>query len=503
MKVVIYSVSPLLAHAFGVLMDEAEIYLRRGYEVNFVYCDGVLKRCSANLFGSRLVCSHCKMLNKLFLGRRSKSIKKIPLSCFCKDSYTVSNKWKYDNVAAIKEIRYKDAEIGYSCLSVYIDKTRNLDPLVNTSFTRFFDCLLDSAKIAVDVLNDLIVALKPNIVMSFNARQFDNNPLLTITKRLSIEYNCVELYLSDENGVRYKEYYGNNLPHNYQKWRDNIYDAWERSRLTDEEKTKIGCNFFYRRRNKEYTGDVSIYIEDQQKGLLPENIDFRKCNIAFFNSSEDELAALGKDFSSKNVFSSQLNGIKSILQQFQFNEEVHFYLRIHPNLANIRYSYHSDLLNLGKDFSNITIIPSTSLIDSYALMEAVNKVIVFSSSMGVESLFWGKPVIVLGNTFYYALEGLYKPTNPDECYSYVAKEIKPTSRLDAIKYGYYLMYKDDDRKYKYVNFNSSNYSLCGRALPSAKYQTLFSSNLFFFSVNAVVILFSRFINKLKNRIIPK
>lgn len=502
MKVVIYSVSSLSAPALGVLMDEAEIYLENGHDVDFVYCDGLSQRCSINLFGSSIVCNHCRLLHRVFLSRRSKSLNVIPLSRYKNGADFVKHNWRYDTVEDIKEIKYSDIEIGYSSLSAYIDKTRNIDPIIDDLFVDFFDRLLDSAVAVVDLLENLIVTSKPDLIVSFNARLFDNNPLLTITKKRDVNYNCVELYLLDENGVRYKEYYGNKLPHNYLKWTENIYNTWADNSCAEEQKQKIGCSFFYKRRNKEYTGDVSIYIEDQQKGLKPDNVDISKFNIVIFNSSEDELAALGTEFSSKNVFINQLEGIRAILMHFKANPKYHFYLRIHPNLSKIKYSYHLDLLSLPNEFSNLTVIPGTSPVDSYSLLEMADKVVVFSSSMGVESLFWGKPVVVLGNTFYYGLKGLYKPSTPEECFEYIEQKLLPQSNYDAIKYGYYLMHKNPERTFRYVDFNSCKFYYRGRTLPCAKYQTILSSNMVFLGFNSGVILFSKIISKLKKQVIP-
>ncbi|MCS2656231.1 hypothetical protein NXV26_10165 [Bacteroides fragilis] len=158
-----------------------------------------------------------------------------------------------------------------------------------------------------------------------------------------------------------------------------------------------------KRRNGIIAGD-KVYIENQIKGKLPIDWDDTKRNIAIFNSSEDEFIAVDRDFDNLSLYKSQIDGIRGILEHYKENQTVHFYLRVHPNLKNVHYQYHLLLYDLSLKYPNITVIGADSDISTYDIMDNAEKVIVFGSTMGLESSYWGKPVILLSGQFLLLYE---------------------------------------------------------------------------------------------------
>ena len=60
--------------------------------------------------------------------------------------------------------------------------------------------------------------------------------------------------------------------------------------------------------------------------------------------------------------------------------------------------------------SNVTIIKSSSTVDTYELIDASDLVVVHGSTVGIEAVFWGKPVIVVSDSFYDLIDAsIYKP----------------------------------------------------------------------------------------------
>lgn len=84
-------------------------------------------------------------------------------------------------------------------------------------------------------------------------------------------------------------------------------------------------------------------------------------------------------------------------------------MRVHPNLKNVHYQYHLLLYDLSLKYPNITVIGADSDISTYDIMDNAEKVIVFGSTMGLESSYWGKPVILLSGSFYYYMNVCYIP----------------------------------------------------------------------------------------------
>ncbi|EYA48107.1 capsule polysaccharide biosynthesis family protein [Bacteroides fragilis str. 3719 T6] len=146
-----------------------------------------------------------------------------------------------------------------------------------------------------------------------------------------------------------------------------------------------------------------------------------------------------------------------------------------------------DLYTLPYSYKNVTIISPVDIIDSYALMNAGDKIVVFTSSMGVEASYWGKPVILLGNTFYYDLDICYKPSNKKEIYSLIVSQLEPKSNLDSIKYAYYLFHRYDCERWKYVDFDEIHFNLLGKDIECANYQKFMGSN-FLFAIRHLIII---------------
>lgn len=483
MKVVLYTSSSLLKPAFGVILDEATRLVNEGHDVTIVYCDNAVNYCSYNPNGISICCMYCRLEFQKCLSLIPKSIKIKSLSTFLSNKRD-ANIQEYANVVDLKGLEYNNVNIGYSAYSLYIDNTRNSEPNIDVSFCRYFNKLLTCAQLLVDAFGNMLDILCPDIVFFYNGRLLDVNPLMKLCAIKNIDYICLEVY--NTSGKRYKQYYKNSTPHNPQYVAFKVKELWNDNMLPLEIKVQIGRSFFERKISSLPAGD-KVYTLEQKKGCLPENWDTNKCNIIIFNSSEDELSSLGDDFEKKNLFSSQYSGIVYLLELFKDNFDYHFYLRIHPNLKGVRYSYHMDLYTLPYSYKNVTIISPVDIIDSYALMNAGDKIVVFTSSMGVEASYWGKPVILLGNTFYYDLDICYKPSNKKEIYSLIVSQLEPKSNLDSIKYAYYLFHRYDCERWKYVDFDEIHFNLLGKDIECANYQKFMGSN-FLFAIRHLIII---------------
>ena len=231
------------------------------------------------------------------------------------------------------------------------------------------------------------------------------------------------------------------LPHNIEKWNQLAIYSWNKSEEPEEEKIKVGSSFFERRRNGELVVDVKVYVAKQKKGLMPEGFNPEVRNIAIFTSSQDELVALGDDWANDQLFPNQDEAIGYILQHS--SPDIHYYIRIHPNLKGINYKDHVNLYRYSK-LPNATVIPPESKVSSYDLMEACEKVITFSSSVGLEACYWGKPSILLGHAGFELCGATYNVRKMEELMPTIEGELAPKPKLAAIKFAYFLL----DRKYK-------------------------------------------------------
>ena len=426
---------------FGVVINKLKTVLEEKDEktkVYFLICDGGLKPCYSNKTADPAICSICKFNSWTGLQPFKDKIEILKLSQFNSTQLKSKSSFDYDSVDTIKKMKYKDVQIGYGALSSYISFTRNLEPVINTDFRNYFDDLLFSQTVLTDALLEIISQKNINECYFFNGRTADTRPLYDTCKTKNIAFKSLEL-IRKEDDEFYVNEFSNCLPHDIDYHSSRMTKLWEETPDSNEEKTKIGSSFFESRRNGKLVGDRRVYTSSQEGGVLPSGFDEAKRNMVIFISSEDEFAGIGDIFEDKALFKTQKHGILTILEKYKNSPNMHFYIRVHPNLANVEYSYHTSLIDFEKNYNNATVIDAHSKVSSYALIDAAETVITFGSSTGVEACFWGKPVILLAGAFYYYLDVCYKPKTETELFKLLETKLPVKEKIAAIKYGYYIV----------------------------------------------------------------
>ena len=106
------------------------------------------------------------------------------------------------------------------------------------------------------------------------------------------------------------------------------------------------------------------------------------------------------EYDKARLFPTQLDAIVNIAEFLKNNPKVRVYLRIHPNLTNVPYKYHTDLLKLGEKYPNMTVIPGGSSLSTYALIDRADVVVVWGSTTGAEAVYHDKTVKMYGGAEY-------------------------------------------------------------------------------------------------------
>lgn len=452
MKYLFYFYSFFYQDLFGGLLDKAiSLSTDNENEVLFLYCGCSSSMCHVNPKGSKPMCKICSKITKKVLneyGIKSKSLNDITIH----NSFTFS----YNNIKDLRNIEYKGAHIGLSIVSTYITKTRNSNPKIDESSRRYFDQHIKQCASSVDRFIAVIDEYKPDAIYTFNGRHEDSRALFDIATSRNIE--CVLSEVVFQNEKTNRVFFKNHLVHDilYNKERRDF--CWDNYKMTDDEKRALGNSFFTKRRQGKPSGDKRIYILNQDESNVPP-IDKSKINIGIFNSSEDEFSGIGGQWDDLKLFETQLEGINFLIEHAPNN--VHFYLRIHPNLKDVRYRYHTDLLKIKKE--NITIIPGDSTVSTYSLMEEMNIIICFGSTMGIESTYWGKPAILLGPSFYYFDDLCYVPQTRIELLELLTKDLKCKKNDEILKIGAYTLDKSPlFIESEYIDYNPKKRIFLGR-----------------------------------------
>lgn len=409
-------------------------------DVTVLICDGCLGKCNGNTMGFKLLCSECHKRSLKVL----ESISNITIlktsDYFDKEKKYVT--YEYDTIKELNSILYKNIEVGYSVSSYYISLTRNLTPLITPKLKKLMDGWLKVAIQTADIA-DKVITTDYDMVYIVNGRLFESKAYQEVAFSKGLHVIMGES-TTDLHGCHVRMNFDNIRVHSVVGNTQAILEFWNNSKIPLDERRKIASSFFEKRASALPTND-KIYAKGQQKGLLPENWNEKKTNIGIFNSSEDEFAAIGGDFVKNNLFESQFEGIQYLLEKVK-DPNIHFYLRVHPNLMNIKYKYHKDLYNLSTKYNNITIIPGSSPISSYSLMYACDKIITFGSTMGAEAAYAKKEAMVMRPCFYYHLGINFVPKTKEEVLDFIYGKIKFEPNFDnVLKFSYY--YYNNERSF--------------------------------------------------------
>ncbi len=502
MKVILYSTCAFWSEQQQLIFDEAiRLHEQEGNEVILVYCDSSMELCFLNSRKDSKKCIRCQVWNSFLSQKLPRGIKKYRISQIMPDDLQrrVSElDFKYTNIQDIHNLKFGSAYIGFAALSSYITLTRCNNPKIDAAFKQYFDQLLKVAVKLYITFESFIEKEQPDRIELFNGRMYETRPLFDLVLSKNVEVHCID-WITGSPKKYYKERFVNALPHNIKNRMNLMISYWKNSPLPENEKKKIADNF-YKRRQMALNTESLIFTKEQEVGLLPADWCDEKENIAIFNSSEDEYTAIGKEWTELNLFENQVKAIKTILDHYQNDTAKHFYLRVHPNLKAVKYKYHTDLYNLR--YPNLTVISADSNVSTYSLIKAVDKVIVFGSSTGIEASFCNKPVIQLSGSMYYYMDVTYTPKNISEIYSLIDKKNLPSKNGESVSiFGYYLMNDDKEKMYK-LPLGFKRYKIFKRNFCIGLQHKIFRSSLLYLLIDAFIYGILRILKKDDRLVIP-
>jgi hypothetical protein len=176
------------------------------------------------------------------------------------------------------------------------------------------------------------------------------------------------------------------------------------------------------------------FVERQQRGLLPASWDESKRNVVVFNSADFEYAMVGEEYNN-HVYPNQIVGIERLVADLLPHTDVHVYLRVHPNLATVPREL-APVMALRSP--NLTTLAPHDPVSSYALMAAADRIVVFTSTVGIEAPFWDKAVILAGKANYQELGATYNPDSHEQVLEMLLRDsLPPKDKTGSLQYGYF------------------------------------------------------------------
>lgn len=436
MKILIVSLFNSWVTHFGAELEIAQRHLDDGDEVEFLGCDGCITYCAANPRGKISKCDRCRLRRREGLKLLSRPVKQHRLGDYLSQN---SRELEREIDKSVKDPATAEAftfgghDLGAGALSSTIWRAR--DPLVETEDARGLLVRYTKGAVRAYLATKSFLSAHPGY-----GKAYVFNGRLGCTR--GVYRACREITdmdtITHERGSSIHKFslFLNSMPHSRAFWHREILRSW------DEANDKLACERIAETFYQERRGGVAVawrsFTKDQDASLHPEHYDPAKTNVVIYNSSEDEFVGLGPEWKNP-VYEMQSQAVERIVTEgLERYPNIHFYLRVHPNLTGVTNKDVSALNNLAaKGLSNFTLLSPDSKVSSYTMLDLADKVVSFGSTMGIEATFWGKPSIMAGRCFYDNLGAVYAVSKHDELMELLGLELEAKPKLGALQYGYY------------------------------------------------------------------
>ena len=442
-KVAVYLPVGLNHPELEVVLSRCQLILDKGLELDIITCSGEKNyACSKNIFSQKFICHLCNKnknkgiskLNGNFNLIKTPTLKKNPKSF---------NKTIFLNPKNLKKFTYDKSDLGQSVYSSYLGLSRDygFEGLLSESSCR---ALLSTSITIHDFFLDYLKKNKVNKIILFNGRHNQYRPVVRIAQKKKIKLEVNEFFESgNDRSVRV---FHNHLPGDIENFAKDIETVWKK-----KSHSKKAFNYFRDKSRGDVKDDTSSYVLKQKINTLPLNWDKTKRNIIYFTSSQDEYAALGGEYD-KIIYKDQFESIKEITKAIKKRKDknIFFWIKCHPNLENVFWNYHKKVFTLHDPKNNIFVIPPSSKVSTYSILKVCEKVITFNSLIGIESVYWKKPSIIIGRRVYEKLDCIYKPRSHNQTMSLIFnKKLKPKPVTGAFKYSVHWV--EGGSKLKYLS----------------------------------------------------
>lgn len=402
-------------------LELAQRHIAKGDVVHVILCRAELPTCDFNPNHHLQRCFECKAM-----ASKSWSLLKIPRNQFHQLGFELP-KLKIPNFkdqAELTAFTWNGKPVGEYILNNLITAEREPE-LVVTHYSHQIELRIRQYIGVSQAVSRILSKIQPDLFYLFNGRSGPLHAALETARDLGIrtlvgERDNYAKFILLENA--------HSVDLSYLK-RDLQRAATIMA--TDPEAQQKAEAWF----NEQRSGPKGTFFNFPQrfaKCHLPEKFNSQRRNIAVFLSSEDELSGL---MGWKNpFFRNQIECIEFLLSKVE-DPNIHFTLRAHPHLRGVDNSQTRALKRLVT--KNVTVVLPDEKVDSYALLDASEKVISFGSTIGIEAVYWGKPSILIGPAVFEDLACVHQPESKEELLRMIEDPLPLPNRQDALGYSYW------------------------------------------------------------------
>ena len=411
-----------------ILETELELIKKHeklGDSVLVLQCSGGLPNCHWNIDHTDSQCAVCR--SKFQNGWKLMNLgENVELKQFPSNSQVDSDSPSViHSVEDINRFQHDNENIGFGVTSSLVSIFR--DHRFDThKYRKEVNRGLKTAVQVYETLKSEIKEYNPDRLYLFNGRVATHLPAKLLSKKMNIEYYSYEVSRMN-NSYRLLE---NKVNHDIDSIEevDKIRASWI------PENDKVAASLFTRMRCGIELGKTRSFTQNQQQGILPEGFSSQKRNIAIFSGTVDEYVGIEKS-TNKLYEPDETAGICRILETFEADSNFYFYLRVHPHMKELpkTTSQLQDLEKLSSRFGNVHVIWPEEDIDTYALMDACEKIVTFGSTVGIEATYWGKPSILAAHAKFENFNYAYLPDTHDELVQLLTDDLKPLPPDTALR----------------------------------------------------------------------
>ncbi|MCH2114548.1 MAG: hypothetical protein MK171_06530 [Pirellulales bacterium] len=411
-SVIVYLPPPTQKRAFQLMLAQAKQVRDEGESVILTHCDLQAGTCSANLMGSRLICSACRYSTR-------KSVADTGLEL-------VHLRQTQDESGALELARHDRTELlegVNSCLITLVRVLKNdlnRNPLLRWIKRRNFR----TATVLFKAMTALMKTRQVHRIEVLNGRYACMKIGLIAAQRFGLDYNTLDFSCVGRPMV-----FRGHTPHDRKAIQQRI-----RRSPPDE---AIAQQYYMARKDKRF----NPFAGRHQISAAPCAPRKTQKKVAFFLSSQDECESLGPEW--RSPFQKSAEVVRQACEEFP---DYFFCVRFHPNQANILSDITSEFRQL-QHLSNVEIYYPDDQVDSYSLIEWSDLVVTFASTVAVEACWAGKAVVQLGPSFFDELGISYTPKSTSEFLQLLGTNLKASPRRGAAQFANYDMNDFDDLKY--------------------------------------------------------
>jgi len=338
-----------------------------------------------------------------------------------------------DSVDSLKQAKYLDSSsFGLSIASSLISAFRDacIRPIKHKQY-----CLSLAANYiyAYHFVSDLIKINKYKSVVLFNGRFSSLKGAVEAARAHSLN-----IYYHERGANMNKFFFKSYQPHDLNAIQRDILCVWNEAQLKFGNSAVLIAKQFFEDQSRAIDQGWKSFVADQEINSaepflkMAQGLSLSGKVVVYFSSSNDEWAATG--YTNISPFGSQIEAVEALYSACKHNGHS-LIIRIHPNQPASENALWNKLLLL----ENLIIVPSHCKASSYYLLQSSDVVATYGSTVGVESVYWGKPSILLSLCLYSNIG--VSVVSPKDCHELTqilaSIDSIPVDNVTSYKYGFY------------------------------------------------------------------